>query len=125
MAKYLQVLSFDLHARVMDTLQSCHSFDKTKIQKLVDIAKELVDACKDDENYSEMHFQTIGLEGNELLVYKAIHSTDIPFGISRTELETQFSNIPHHELLQIIGSLNESGLCYTTCDPDHFMASDK
>lgn len=125
MSKYFQVLSSDLYARVMHALQIRRKQDKTKLKKLVNIAKELVDACKDDENHSELHFQYVGLHGNDLLVYKAIHSRkDYPVGISLPELKAQFSNIPNQELLQIIKSLEDSGLCYSTIDPDHFMAID-
>lgn len=151
MSKYLQVVSFDLETRVKDALQNRRISDKTKINELANIAKGLADAWKDDDRrmtshmtndayssayltnyentrssaYSATNYENTRSSGNELLVYKAIQSFVSEIGISRTELETKFSDIPRQELFDIIMFLEVEGVCYSTIDADHFKVSDE
>lgn len=127
MSKYLQVQSLDLAARVKDALRNRQSSDKYKINELANIAKELADAWKDNDtsktevcNFGKQIPD--GLGGNDLLVYRAIQNCVSEWGISRTELEARFPNIPSEDLCQVIEFLCCEGYCYSSIDCDHFLA---
>ncbi|XP_050078907.1 replication protein A 32 kDa subunit [Anopheles maculipalpis] len=67
---------------------------------------------------------SLGLNGKQLAVYKAIKSHVSDIGISRKELQAKFTHINPSELQSIIDHMGNEGMIYTTVDTDHFFCVD-
>ncbi|EAA12428.4 replication protein A 32 kDa subunit [Anopheles arabiensis] len=67
---------------------------------------------------------SLGLNGKQLAVYKAIKSHVSDIGISRKELQAKFSHISPSEMQSIIDHMGQEGMIYTTVDTDHFFCVD-
>ncbi|XP_058124227.1 replication protein A 32 kDa subunit [Anopheles ziemanni] len=67
---------------------------------------------------------SLGLNGKQLAVYKAIKSYGTAIGINRKELQAKFNHINPSELQNIIDFMTQEGMIYTTVDSDHFLCVD-
>ncbi|XP_053666930.1 replication protein A 32 kDa subunit [Anopheles marshallii] len=67
---------------------------------------------------------SLGLNGKQLAVYKAIKSHVSDIGISRKELQAKFSHINPSEMQSIIDHMGNEGMIYTTVDTEHFFCVD-
>uniref|UniRef100_A0A182W6K4 Replication protein A C-terminal domain-containing protein n=1 Tax=Anopheles minimus TaxID=112268 RepID=A0A182W6K4_9DIPT len=67
---------------------------------------------------------SLGLNGKQLAVYKAIKSHVSDIGISRKELQAKFTHINASEMQSIIDHMGQEGMIYTTVDTDHFFCVD-
>ncbi|XP_049282131.1 replication protein A 32 kDa subunit [Anopheles funestus] len=67
---------------------------------------------------------SLGLNGKQLAVYKAIKSHVSDIGISRKELQAKFTHINPSEMQSIIEHMAQEGMIYTTVDTEHFFCVD-
>ncbi|XP_058058890.1 replication protein A 32 kDa subunit isoform X2 [Anopheles bellator] len=67
---------------------------------------------------------SLGLNGKQLAVYKAIKSHVSAIGIDRKELQNKFSHINSAEMATIMDELIGEGMIYSTVDGDHFLCVD-
>uniref|UniRef100_A0A182IPM5 Replication protein A C-terminal domain-containing protein n=1 Tax=Anopheles atroparvus TaxID=41427 RepID=A0A182IPM5_ANOAO len=67
---------------------------------------------------------SLGLNGKQLAVYKAIKSHVSDIGISRKELQAKFNHINASEMQNITDFMTQEGMIYTTVDADHFLCVD-
>ncbi|XP_052864761.1 replication protein A 32 kDa subunit [Anopheles cruzii] len=67
---------------------------------------------------------SLGLNGKQLAVYKAIKSHVSAIGIDRKELQDKFSHINSSEMATIMDELIGEGMIYSTIDGDHFLCVD-